>query len=56
LFDVHGKVVLQKELENVIRGESSVHLDLQNVQNGIYSCRIIGDDGIYITKKLMVNH
>jgi len=56
LFDVHGKVVFQKELKDVIQGETSVHLDLQNVQSGIYSCRITGDDDIYLTQKLMVNH
>ena len=56
MFDLHGKVVMQKELRNVIQGESSVQLDLQNVQSGLYSCRITGDDDIYLTQKLMVNH
>lgn len=51
LYDVQGKLVLEKSLGNSAAGEHKEMLDLTHLPNGTYVCRISGEHNT-ITKKV----
>jgi len=52
LYDVQGKLVLEKSLGNSALGEHKEMLDLTHLPNGTYVCRISGEHNT-ITKKVL---
>ncbi len=56
MYDLSGKIVLQMELEDVIQGENTISLNLSEIQSGMYTCRLEGEDKIYAIQKLMISH
>ena len=51
LYDVQGKLIMEKGLGNMATGEHKEMLDLTNLPNGTYVCRISGQH-YSITKKV----
>jgi hypothetical protein len=54
LFDKQGKLILQKSLGKQVPGEYQEILDLSNIPQGTYVCRISGKQNT-ITKKIIKN-
>ncbi len=54
LFDKQGKLILQKSLGKQVPGEHQETLDLSNIPQGTYVCRISGKQNT-ITKKIIKN-
>ncbi|MBU3659610.1 MAG: T9SS type A sorting domain-containing protein [Flavobacteriales bacterium] len=52
LYDIDGKPILEKDFGNKVAGEYQEILDLTNIPNGTYICRISGTRNI-ITKKVI---
>ena len=52
LYDMQGKLILEKNLGNKISGEHQETLDLQDLPQGTYVCRIIGKQNS-ITKQVI---
>jgi hypothetical protein len=52
LFDMQGKLILEKKMENKISGEHQETLDLNDLPQGSYVCRITGKQNS-ITKQVV---
>jgi hypothetical protein len=54
LFDIQGKLILQKRLGKKVSGEHQETLDLASILKGTYVCRILGKQNT-ITKTVIKN-
>lgn len=54
MFDLNGRIVLRKELSGVVQGVNAVSLDLSGIQDGIYTCRITGEEKMFAAQKLVI--
>ena len=54
LFDIHGKVILEKNLGKIISGQYQETLDISSLNQGFYKCRV---QGLYqsVTKTILHN-
>ncbi len=55
IVNINGQTVVQKEQENINIGENHVEVDFSNLENGMYTCRIIESDSKQLTCKFIVN-
>jgi hypothetical protein len=56
LVNMNGQVVKQKHLTDLVLGENNVSLNISNLDNGIYSCRVTGNGNVLVSKKLVISH
>ncbi len=54
MYDLNGRLVLQKDLEDVIQGKNSISINLPELKSGMYTCRMEGEDKIHGIQKLMI--
>jgi len=55
MFDLNGKLILQKELTSMVQGENLISVNLSEIKSGLYICRIKGDDNMHATQVLLIN-
>ena len=55
MFDMNGKVVLQKEIASMAQGKNVIRVDLSEIESGFYTCRIKGDGDMLAIQKLVIN-
>jgi hypothetical protein len=55
MFDLGGRIVLQKDLNNIVTGENMINLDISHLENGIYTCRMNGDQNTLAIRNLIVS-
>ena len=55
IFDVNGKVILQKELVSVVQGENTINVNLSEIESGSFICRLEGDENSHATQMLLIN-
>ncbi len=54
IVDINGKTVLNRELDNLKPGENQIGLNLSELQNGIYNCRLTSSNSVKANFKLLV--
>lgn len=54
LYDMDGKVVLQKALTDMSQGENVIRIDLLELENGMYTSQISGNDIKPAAQKLLI--
>lgn len=54
LYDVEGKVVLQEELTNLVQGKNIIRIDLTQIESGMYTSQIMGDEMTPAVQKLLI--
>ena len=54
LFDIHGKVILEKNLGKIISGQYQETLDISSLNQGFYNCRVQGMNQS-VTKTILHN-
>jgi hypothetical protein len=54
LYDLNGKVILQKELASLVQGENMIRVDLSDIESGSYICRLKGDENTNASRILLI--
>ncbi len=53
MFDIIGRILLQK---NVKAGDSEVPIDVANYSNGVYFINFLGENGLNLSKRIVIAH